>query len=366
MASFFVFLFFINSNVFSDTRYYSSNETGMEFEEISAFNKNKAEYFLEVESGAGNEIRKLIKDSKPVKTWDTLFYKDGKPKIEKEYSGDKLSLVKSFDSQARIIEEDTYINGELSAKTKSSYVYGSKKYSSISYDKDDIEIYKDDFLFTDNGGLREIRREWPDGQYRITSFIFSHRKLAKEMESSKADMSIANYNKRGQLQTIELWKDQTLIIKNNNTYSENDGTISSSLENDMESNTLVKKNYDDKGRIVRETKEQVNEVQEETDYFYNIDGKRTKTTRSSKDGLEEWLFGYDNDGRLSKEDYYIRGELERRTNYKDDSDFDVEIYKNGSLLVKAFYIKDEKIKEVFYDNDKIIRTRELKNQTIGK
>jgi antitoxin component YwqK of YwqJK toxin-antitoxin module len=344
----------------ADTRYFESNETGMALSPISGNEKTKYPYYLEITSQLKTDSRKLINDGKPIKRWETSYYQNGNPKETSEYKNEKLSLKTVYDEKYRIIKEETYADGALTFSTSFTYSLSGKRYASETKDSADVILYTEEYSLTDGGMLREIKKTWPDHRYQVTSFLYSRHKLFREVESSNSNMAIERYNSEGKVNSVEVWNGSSLVREDKNTFDSSSGTIASSDISDKTANTIVKENYDSRGHIIRETTELAGKVIEDNEYSYNDDGKRVRAIRKSASGLEEWIYTYGDNGDLLQEDYFLRGQLEKRVRYADSSTYQEEIYDSGSLIVIAYFEKQDKVKEEYYEKGKLVRTRQIK------
>ncbi len=341
-----------------DTRYFLSNESGMQLRQIAASERATHAYYLEVNTEGLEQKRILFENGVETRRNEISFYENRLPKSEKEIEGGKLKTVTSYDRSRRVEEERVFADGEPVYRTLYDYPANQGRYASVTYAKDETELYREEFLLGNSGELRQIKKTWPDGQYQVTSFVYASSKIRKELQSADDEMTIGHYNSYGQLRYLEVWRGQTLVRSSVNTFDESGRRIELSDTDDKIARRLVKEVYDKDGRLTSVAVEQEKKVIEELAYAYDDSGKRIRTTRKSDAGLEEWIFGYTDEGEIASEDYYVKGRIEKKTSYKDGSIAEERVYEGGKLIVVAYYDKQKKIKEEFYENGILVRTRE--------
>jgi YD repeat-containing protein len=362
MKRIFLQLLFVSLGFFSysDVRFFQSNQVGMRLKPITAAERNEFSYHLEVSRANGTEIRILMEGDEEIKRWEVTFFENGNPKSEKEWNEGKLTTAATYDAKNRITDESFYTDGVLSRTT--TYAYGSRKngYTSETTGENGEILYTEEYSLSDSGELREIRKTWPDGSSQVTSYVYSRMKMFGMLQSGDGSMTISRYDANSRLVSVEVWKDDTLTRTNTNSYGSEAGGISTSEIDNRETNTLTRQVYDENGRLASEVTTRSKEVLEERTYAYDENGNRTRMTRVSDLGLEEWHYTYGDNGELSQEDYLRKGSLEKRTIYKDANTFAEQIYDRGNLIVIAYFEKQKKVKEQFFENGKMTREREIK------
>ena len=116
------------------------------------------------------------------------------------------------------------------------------------------------------------------------------------------------------------------------------------------------RSYNHAGLISTERTVKDGKVTGTTGYEYE-DGRIVSKKSSGSNGKEEWRYAYDEDGKVTREEYLKNGSTEKVTVYESgDSSFE-ELYRNGMLFARIHYQDGEKVKEDFFRNGQVFRTR---------
>jgi hypothetical protein len=93
-------------------------------------------------------------------------------------------------------------------------------------------------------------------------------------------------------------------------------------------------------------------------FEWSGEGKLMEMIRKSGAGREQWSYRYDTlDGSKGREEYRVRGALEKVTVYTDARARVEELYQGGALFLKVFYIGDTRVKEQVYERGTLLRER---------
>ena len=354
-------LFFIQGSLFSNTRYYQSNDIGMKLKEINEADISTYEYILIIDKRSDQEKRNLYLENELIKRWELSLYNNKNVREERVFNKEVLESLRYFDRRGRLIEEHLYSDNLFTQKTM--YIYGENQelFQTKTFNNTGALIYYEKYDFNRLGMIRKVKRIWSDGRIQVSSFIYGKGRLVEEVFSTKNEMTISRYDDSGKLLIIEVWKKED-NIRNTHFFYKKDGSLESSLENNLAGGFETEKKYNTEERLSKEIITKSNKTISETTYFYDDEGRKIKMNKVSDKGLEEWAFYYDSEGDLDREEYYQRGILEKRTVYTNDNSYYEELFRYGELLIRVFYEDDVKIKEEFLENGKVIKVKTAENE----
>lgn len=148
----------------------------------------------------------------------------------------------------------------------------------------------------------------------------------------------------------------TSISRRSFVYGE-DGFIEHSEETDLASDESMVSDFDDKGRLLVKAEKLKGILRSRTEYRYNPEGKLVEERSRSKLSLVLRSFAYDEAGALAREETRIDGLLSGAIEYRGDIKI-LERYHEGSLFVRSSYSSGRKIKDEFFDEGLVTRTKE--------
>ena len=71
----------------------------------------------------------------------------------------------------------------------------------------------------------------------------------------------------------------------------------------------------------------------------------------------EPFYRYDENGEVEREDYYLKGALERSRVYAASDTWYEEIYRSGEVFLRITYQEGQKVKEEFISEGEVVRER---------
>lgn len=340
----------------AQTRYYRSNALGMEFDPIGpgaeTGQDRNAGYVLEVMREGPDETRVLREDGVEVKRWEIGTGKDGITRTAAFDNSEPVS-VEYHDERGRLTAEERYFHGELTEKAEYTYRDGAVASSSVT-DAEGILRYRDLYSRTSDGRLRQIIREYSDGTRRRSSYGFSGEVLLEEYYDHGGTELVIRYDRDGHILSREEWEGETLLSRENFTYTA--GRVASSSVDRSDNGTKTDRTYSDDGLLIRELTREGEKVLRTTEYAYE-DG-RLSVRKTTAPGLtEELRYGYAEDGTVAEERYLKNGQLEKLTVHLEEERYYEELYKAGELFMRVTYLRGEKTTEEFIRDGKVIRTR---------
>ena len=158
----------------------------------------------------------------------------------------------------------------------------------------------------------------------------------------------------------ERWSQGELIERERFEYRENGELLLRSQLEELQSQCTIRRSYDEQGRLVGSVVEQEGKDIEQTFHLRDEKGRILETTKRSARGLEHWLFDYGTEDSLEREEYRIRGALERVTIYTSggaEGSRIEELYRDGQIFMRIYFDSGQKVKEEFLREGEVIRER---------
>ncbi len=334
-------------------RCYVSNSLGMPLEEIGWYRSDEYDYILIVQKQGEVEKRFLLHSGEEIRRWEIV------PGEERVYRAGLIEELRRYDAGGRVEEERRYLEGELEARTVYHYNRDSLSYTE-TYDSEGALLYRDSFLLSPSGSLRRVHREATEqGGAQELALSAGGGTLAEERYGSSSGRLVNRYDHEGRVAVRELWRDGRLVEQERFHYRPDGGVLESCELEELEPGRTTFRSYDEEANLVRSSVEQGGQTIEQTSYLRNNEGQVLEAIRRSPEGLERWLYEYGPEGVLSREEYSLRGALQKVTLYEGEGERIEELYRGGKLFMKVYYRGSQKTKEEFIESGQVIRIREL-------
>ena len=334
-------------------RCYVSNSLGMPLEEIGWYRSDEYDYILIVQKQDEVEKRFLLHSGEEIRRWEIV------PGEERVYGGGLIEELHRYDTGGRVEEELRYLDGELNRRTVYHYNGDSLSYTE-TYDSAGALLYRDSFLLSSSGRLRRVHREAVEqGGEQDLALSAGDGTLAEERYGSSTGRLVNHYDHEGRVAVRELWRDGKLVEREQFHYRPDGAVLESCELEELESGRITLRSYDEEGNLVRSSVEQEGQTIEQTSYLRNSEGQLLETIRRSSEGLERWLYEYDPEGVLSREEYSLRGARQKVILYQGENERIEELYREGKMFMKVYYRGSQKTKEEFIESGRVVRVREL-------
>jgi YD repeat-containing protein len=168
--------------------------------------------------------------------------------------------------------------------------------------------------------------------------------------------TVLGYDDSGRVSLIQTMKGGSSLTLESRSYGEG-GLLSSVKTEDKASGLVSELSYDDKGRLSLRVDSPAKGPQAKTEYVYD-EKDRVVEERSSRAGHSgKKTYAYTEAGALSRTETRRDGELLLAVDYTGDGRVE-EIYDRGVVFVKATYVGGRKVKDEFYAEGKLVRTRD--------
>ncbi len=339
----------------ADTTLHRSNEAGMILEPIPAFRRDEYEFVMEVERTGDVETRRLFQSGKVVRRWEIASAADG-ARTEREFSGSVLAARRAYNPSGSLLWEETYADGKLSQKSLYEYTEGHLVSVRVQDAKGAL-IYKESYMLSDRGSLRQVRRVNADGTVASSWYAAGGTGLGEEREDTGDASYVRRFDPKGRLTDVELWKGGEISSRRELTYRGDSTLLLSAVETIPAKNTRIDEDYDAEGRLLAQRVSVSGAETEHTDYTRNKDGTVDVARRVGPEGVEEWRYTYTASGDVATEKYYRKGSLEKVTVYTAKGERYEELYKDNELFLRAYYKDDAKTKEEVWDKGVLVRER---------
>jgi antitoxin component YwqK of YwqJK toxin-antitoxin module len=367
-------------------RYYVSNELGMPLQEIPRERAEEAAYLLVVEPGPGPaprpggappgvageqplELRRLLHGGEEIRRWESW------PREQRVYEAEQLSELYRYDAEGRLTEEQHLSEGKLLTRTVLCYLQGRLCYAD-TFDGEGTLQYRVRYQLSPDGALRRVQRQAspesaggaaveaqgtpaggpPEEQWLALSSAGG--RVYEERLGSPGQKRVNRYDEEGRLLQSELWQGARLLEQRRFRYRAGEGQIESSELLEPELKRSTRSLYDEGGRLSSTTVEQDGRQVEQIEYAWNEAGQLVCSTRRAERGLEQWRYLYDEAGTLAREEYSVRGSLEKVTLHGENGARTEELYRDGELSLKVYLEDSRKTREEVYEHGRIVRVRE--------
>jgi hypothetical protein len=335
-------------------RYYISNDLGMALEEIGWYRREEFPHILVVRTEGTREIRSLLYEGEELQRWER------DPAEERVYRGSELQQRRKYDKEGRVIEEQLYSGGSLSQRTL--YYYNRDLLERTeTFDADGLLLYRDYYRLSPDGRLRRVTREQEDRQEdQRLALGDGARGVEEERYGNNKEQRINRYDQEGRFVEREYWYEGQLLERERVQYrGEGELRLSSRLE-EFSPERTTSSSYDEEGRLVLIEVSEGGEEIERTVHQRDERGRIVETTKRGPRGIENWRFEYGSEEEPVREEYRLRGALERITLYSTEEQLRVEeLYREGRLFMRVHYRSEQKVMEEFISNGEVVRVREF-------
>ncbi len=336
--------------------FYVSDESGMAFEEIPEFRLRDFEWTLEVSVSPGAEERTLrSKSGEAEKRWSYSFGDNGRVAALKYYEKGELARIERFDGSGRLVAEERYSDGKAFERVDYRYESG-RLVKAIAFGPMENVISTDVYRYAMNGSLREMTRTYADGSTASAGAEQVDGKLLRAWERAADRTNVRFYGRDGALAGIEAWGGNEPISIEERAKRGGEGK---DVVADLKRKARIEREYDAKGRLVRESVFEGETLSSLTEYAWNGAGKLDGKTLYSGGDREDVSYAYDAEGKLETEEHRLNGELVKIVRPSGANASWTELYHEGELAVR-YYEEDgrKRVEEIIRDGE-VARRREF-------
>lgn len=331
--------------------FYRSNAVGLALEPLSRFDPAEP-YLLRIEQEQDREVRTLFHSGKE---WER---REIQPLQERVYARGVLSEERYWDARGRLTAELVFTDGVLEGRRE--FRYGPAGLAAVeSYDAQGALRSRDDFELNRRGELRRVRRKEPEGPGgQQLALVSAEGRLYEQRLAGGGRLLVSRYDAAGRLSSQEDWRDQGLVETRMFAYPGE--ALHPATEERVEAGsgrrTLLR--YDAEGRESGRVVSQGGRILEEWSLAYDERGNLARSVRNSEAGRQEWTREHDGEGRLLREEYRLRGQLEKVARLPEEGTRIEELYRAGSLFLVVTYRSGVRVREEFVQDGAVVRTRE--------
>ena len=333
--------------------FYRSNAIGLDLEPLARFDRQEP-YLLSVARVDGMEVRTLYRSGTEQERREIL------PLLERVFVRGVLSEQRAFDAGGRLLTEAFFSDGILSKR--SEYRYGASGLAAVeSYDGGGTLLSRDLFELGARGGLRRVRREEvaPAAGGQTLTLVSAGGRLYEERLAAGGRTLVNRYDAAGRLISREKWQQSALAETLRLDYVGAAARPAVEERSVLASGTRTVVRYDEAGRELSRIVSRGEKTLEEWKQRYDTAGRRAQTVRQSDLGLEDWSFAYDDAGKLEREEYRLRGQLERVVRYPGGDLQVQELYREGGLFLIVTFRAGVRVLEQYVEDGAVVRTREF-------
>jgi antitoxin component YwqK of YwqJK toxin-antitoxin module len=290
---------------------------------------------------SGEDRVELIKGANGSKE---LVYRNDALAEERSYdAGGGLLGEKSFGADSLPTGTRSYIREEgrlvrVEARDASGVIIGSMEYH---YDRDGMLLG-----VTADGSLG-------DGAAGMVSSGGTPHNSWTEAGSAT---TVLGYDESGRVAVIQTTRDGKSISLERRTYGEG-GILSSVVTEDSASGSSSELLYDENGRQSQRRDIPARGPEAKTLYRYDESGHLLEETRRVGMHTTSIKRAYAEDGTLSRTETRLDGELLLTVENIENGRVE-ELYDDGAIFVKATYIGGRKVKDEFYSEGALLRSRD--------
>jgi antitoxin component YwqK of YwqJK toxin-antitoxin module len=169
---------------------------------------------------------------------------------------------------------------------------------------------------------------------------------------------VLGYEGSGRAAIVQTMKDGAVLSLESRTYAEGGGLASAAVE-DRPSGLRSEFRYDGKGRVSQRTDTPAKGLKSRTEYLYDDSGRLVEETTSRGGHRASKSSSYSEGGKLVREETRRDGELLLAVDYVEGGRVE-ELYDGGVIFVRASYSGGRKVKDEFFAEGKLLRTREYR------
>jgi len=335
---------------------YRSNAVGIRGERLVP-GEESPEYVLDVTSSGNTEIRELLKDGEPIQR--TEITRDGSSVTERVFEGEQIQRETVRKSDGTIQQETLYADGEITER--SDYGYSNNRLATRTVTDSSGNLrFVEQYSYWRDGTLRSIVKE--DASETRTEYRYKDGRLEEEWVSRSERAERFEFDPAGRLVIRELFENDDLLEQEVRIYW---GSDSASLLKQVvvgAGDDITKRDYDERGRLVRETVEQSGTIVRVLDRTFEGDLLVAETEKDS-DGTRSWKYDYDGEDRI-RTSYYEDDQIIEITSYRlDESDLPAtrmtELYNRGEPVLRIYYEGENRIREDVIRDGVVIRSRAI-------
>jgi hypothetical protein len=347
-------------------RWFRSDEMGLAIEPIPAFRLDEFLWVLGVErtprAGGWVEIRRLLSDGKEQRRWTLVRSADGTTE-EREARGGVLVARRLSAADGQLQQEERYAAGARTSR--SVYEYASGRLVRVrTFAADGTLSSTADYLTAPSGRLREVRWTNADGSVRTagqsaggTGSMAGATAVAEERTKEGDAGWTTRYDEAGRAIDREQRGPAGPAFRERIVYEGSSGAPAATEREWPAEQKAIEATYDASGAVVSQVTRVASMVTERIAWTRDEAGRVLVMRRTGTGGTREVRFTWAADGRLEREEQFVRGARERNVIYPAPGERVEELFENGELFLRVTYRGDERVREEVILDGKVVRER---------
>jgi YD repeat-containing protein len=276
-------------------------------------------------------------------------------RFEIERRGDAIMARRAFDGGGALVEESYYGNDGILSE-KRTYIRLMGRLSRVEVSDADGKLRGIiEYRYDGNGRLISVS---PSGSLGSgpAGMIASGAAPSGSWMTSGAAIVVQRFDERGRPVRVETVAKGNTIATASYVYGE--GRFPErSLEEDLAKDALTVSDFDNQGRILKRIKSSKGVERSRSEFRYDEAGKLVEERSRISGSLLVRNLEYDGSGALVREVKRIDGVISETTEHREGSTI-VERYHEGQLFVRSYFSNGRKVRDEFYDDGTILRSRE--------
>jgi YD repeat-containing protein len=272
-----------------------------------------------------------------------LVYRDG-----------VLVEERSYDLRGALLEEKAFSPDSLPIETKAYVRVGGRLLRVEDRDSSGVVIGSMAYYYDSNGRLLGMTAEGSLGSGSAGMISSEDGPQGSWIKGSST--TVLAYDEAGRAIVIQTMQDGKALSVEKRRYGEK-GVIASTLIQDAASGSSTELLYDEKGRQSQRRDTIKDKPEIKTVYRYDARGRLVEEERNQGSHSRLMTSSYAEDGSLARVETRLDGKLVLAVDYVENGRVE-ELYDEGLLFVKATYAGERKVKDEFYDDGSLLRTRD--------
>lgn len=322
-----VFILF-SSAVLSADEIYNSNILGMKLGRINSILEAESDYYIRVSEDKGIKSESLFEngDLQFIRTFSTVD--DTLTEVTKKDKVTETVIRKNgVITSEKIEQEDT--PDELT-----EYVYKNGRLEYTEFFSAGVKDYKESYMYTKNGRLLDVKREYSDNKNISASFFFIDGRLSRYLFQNADEKNYIKFDRNGILFS-DSYGEGTL----NETREY--GSFESGGRFELIKNTLTGESrrllFNKEDRIFSSiVKDNEGMLIEELSWKYS-GGLVTELKIKGQLSLEVFKYEYNQNEEAEREIYLKNGNIIQITEYVNENYYTEELYRYGIPVLKITY-----------------------------
>jgi antitoxin component YwqK of YwqJK toxin-antitoxin module len=274
---------------------------------------------------------------------------------ELTYRNGSLAEERSYDAEGGLLEERSFGPDSLPNLT-SSYERAEGRLVKIeSRDASGTIVGTMTYHYDSKGNLLGVAAAGSLGS-GSAGMISEGGTAQGSWTTDSATTSILGYDESGRAVVMQTMKGGKAALVERRQYDD-EGVLSSVAREDLASGSTSELKYDGKGRESGRTDVPAKGPEIRTQYSYDDSGRLVEELRRVGSHATSIRNSYSEDGSLARTETRRDGELVLGVEYVENGRVE-ELYEDGIIFVKAHYIGGRKVRDEFYSEGALLRSRD--------